>query len=354
MTNKIKISSIKPNPDNPRIVKDDKFYKLVDSIKQFGEKMFPLRPIVVDENNIILGGNMRYKALKHLKYRTIPDTWIKQTTNLTDDEKKEFIIKDNVGFGLWDWELLSSDYDLSKIEHWGVDIEIPDLFADKKETTEETTEEERKIWIPDCIFPSNNKYDVPTLLIERQARMLINPVKPYGTEKRSKQGVGTYHFYVDDYRFNKIWDDPSNLIKSGMLAMVEPNLSLYNSTPISYGLHLIFKKRWIARFLQNYNIDVFVDLNVNPKFYDYNLLGVPDGWNSFATRGYSDNIDALKKEIEIAQKVSGEDEPYMIVYGGGKKAKELSAKYNLIYIESKFSETWLKQAEERETVTSAE
>jgi len=122
MTNKIKISSIKPNPDNPRIVKDDKFYKLVESIKQFGEKMFPLRPIVVDENNIILGGNMRYKALKHLKYRTIPETWIKQTTNLTDDEKKEFIIKDNVGFGLWDWDLLSSDWDSDLLDSWAVDI----------------------------------------------------------------------------------------------------------------------------------------------------------------------------------------------------------------------------------------
>ncbi len=346
---KIKLSSIKPNPDNPRIVKDDKFYKLVESIKQFGDKMFPLRPIVVDENRIILGGNMRHKALKHLKYKEVPNTWIKQADELTEDEKKEFIIKDNVGFGAWDWDVLSNEWDANLLDSWGLDIEIPELFADKPTEQEEQNEkEEKNIWIPDCIFPSNNKYDVPSLLRDKQATMLVNPVKPYGAEKRSKQGVGTYHFYVDDYRFYKIWDDPSNLIESGISAIVEPNLSLYNSTPISYGLHLIFKKRWIARFLQSYNIEVFVDLNVNPKFYKYNLLGVPNGWNAFSTRGYADNIEALKTEIEIAQKVSGKREPYMIIYGGGKKAKELSAKHNLTYIESKFSKTWLKQAEEQE------
>jgi len=145
MTNKIKISSIKPNPDNPRIVKDDKFYKLVESIKQFGEKMFPLRPIVVDENNIILGGNMRYKALKHLKYKTIPDTWIKQTTNLTDDEKKEFIIKDNVGFGLWDWELLSSDWDADLLDSWGMDI--PEFEFQEIEAQEDNYEEPEQIQV---------------------------------------------------------------------------------------------------------------------------------------------------------------------------------------------------------------
>ena len=118
----IKLSTIKPNPTNPRLVKDDKFLKLVESIKQFGEKMMPLRPMVVDENNILLGGNMRYKALKELKYKEVPESWIKQANDLTEEEKKEFIIKDNVGFGIWDWEVLANEWDSEELESWGLDI----------------------------------------------------------------------------------------------------------------------------------------------------------------------------------------------------------------------------------------
>ena len=134
MPNKIKLSSIKPNPNNPRIVKDDKFYKLVESIKQFGDKMFPLRPIVVDEKNIILGGNMRYKALKHLKYKDVPNDWIKKADELTEDEKKEFIIKDNVGFGAWDWDILFNEWDVNLLDSWGLDI--PDFEAEEIEAQE--------------------------------------------------------------------------------------------------------------------------------------------------------------------------------------------------------------------------
>tara|TARA_R110002110_G_scaffold189106_1_gene397214 strand:+ start:11289 stop:12458 length:1170 start_codon:yes stop_codon:yes gene_type:complete len=129
----IKITKIKPNKDNPRLVKDDKFFKLVESIKSFGDKMMPLRPIVVDENNIILGGNMRFKALKELGYKEIDESWIKQANDLSDDQKREFIIKDNVGFGIWDWEILQDDWDLSKLEDWGMDIPEFEIEFEAKE-----------------------------------------------------------------------------------------------------------------------------------------------------------------------------------------------------------------------------
>lgn len=119
---KVKLSTLKPNPDNPRLIKDDKFYKLVESIKTFGEKMMPLRPIVIDENQIILGGNMRFKALKELGYKEIPTDWIKQANDLSDDQKKEFIIKDNVGFGDWDFEALGNDWDGEMLEQWGLEM----------------------------------------------------------------------------------------------------------------------------------------------------------------------------------------------------------------------------------------
>ena len=89
---KVKISEIKPNPNNPRIIKDENFKKLVKSIQDFPE-MLELRPIVVDDNMVVLGGNMRLKALKELKITEVP---IIKANELTEEQKKEFIIKDNV------------------------------------------------------------------------------------------------------------------------------------------------------------------------------------------------------------------------------------------------------------------
>jgi DNA modification methylase len=139
----MKITDIKPNPNNPRIIKDDKFNKLVQSIKEF-PKMMELRPIVIDKNSIILGGNMRYKAIKQLGMKEIPDTWVKRADELTDDEVRRFIIADNVGFGEHDWEMLANEWDMTELTDWGLDI--PD-FKD----TEQLEAEEDDYEIPDEI-----------------------------------------------------------------------------------------------------------------------------------------------------------------------------------------------------------
>lgn len=117
----MKISEIKINPNNPRIIKDDKFKTLVNSIRDF-PKMMKLRPIVIDNDNIVLGGNMRLKALQELKYKEIPDEWVKRADELTVEEKKRFIIADNVGFGEWDFELLANEWDEKDLSEWGVDL----------------------------------------------------------------------------------------------------------------------------------------------------------------------------------------------------------------------------------------
>lgn len=109
---------IKPNPSNPRVIKDDKFKKLVQSLKDFPE-MATVRPVVIDETNTILGGNMRYKAMIAAGWEDIPVTQVK---GWTEDQKREFIIKDNVSGGEWDWDLLANDYDLPTLEQWGVDL----------------------------------------------------------------------------------------------------------------------------------------------------------------------------------------------------------------------------------------
>lgn len=122
----MKLKDIKPNPNNPRLVKDDRFKKLVASIEQFPE-MMELRPMVIDENNVILGGNMRYKALKELKRTEMPDSWVKLADELTDDQKRQFIIKDNVGFGEHDWDILANEWDSELLNEWG--IVTPDEWA---------------------------------------------------------------------------------------------------------------------------------------------------------------------------------------------------------------------------------
>lgn len=116
---KIKLSAIKPNPDNPRTISTHKLKKLMDSISEF-QAMLYLRPIVVDENNIILGGNQRYLALKALKYKEIPDEWILKAENLSEQDKRRFIIADNVNFGDWDFEILELKFAHYELENWGV------------------------------------------------------------------------------------------------------------------------------------------------------------------------------------------------------------------------------------------
>jgi disulfide oxidoreductase YuzD len=115
---KVKIGEVKNNPSNPRLIKDDKFRKLVKSIQEFPQ-MLELRPIVVDENNIVLGGNMRLKACKEAGLK---DVFIVKAENLTEEQKQEFIVKDNVGFGEWDWDMLANEWDVDKLDEWGLSI----------------------------------------------------------------------------------------------------------------------------------------------------------------------------------------------------------------------------------------
>lgn len=119
----VKISEVKKNPNNPRTIKDDKYVKLVQSIRDFPQ-MLRLRPIVVNDDMIVLGGNMRLKACKEAGLKVVP---IIKASDLTEDQQREFIIKDNVGFGEWDWEMLANEWDNAKLADWGMDL--PDMSA---------------------------------------------------------------------------------------------------------------------------------------------------------------------------------------------------------------------------------
>ena len=126
---KVKLSEIKSNPNNPRIIKDDKFKKLVKSIKEF-PKMLEIRPIVVNQDMIVLGGNMRLKASKEAGLKEV---FIVKADDLTEDEQKQFIIKDNVGFGDWDWDMLANMWEADLLEQWGLDVPIESEIDDSEE-----------------------------------------------------------------------------------------------------------------------------------------------------------------------------------------------------------------------------
>ena len=121
----MKLSELKANPNNPRLIKDDKFKKLVQSIQDFPE-MMEKRPIVVvtdiDGKMYPLGGNMRLKALQELKYKEIPDSWVVSADDWTEEKRREFVIKDNVGFGEWEWDILANEWDVEQLEDWGLDL----------------------------------------------------------------------------------------------------------------------------------------------------------------------------------------------------------------------------------------
>ena len=117
----MKLTEIKSNPNNPRVIKDHKFEKLKKSISEF-PKMMELRPMVINEDNIVLGGNMRLKALKDLGYKEVPEEWVKRASDLTDEETRRFIIADNVGFGEHDWDMLANDWDSVELDEWGLDV----------------------------------------------------------------------------------------------------------------------------------------------------------------------------------------------------------------------------------------
>jgi len=132
----VNIKDVKPNPKNPRVIKDDKFKKLVKSINEFPD-MLNKRPLVcftdIDGKFVVLGGNMRLKACKEIGLKEIPiilaDEW-------NEEQKHEFLIKDNVGFGEWDWDSLANEWDVEKLEDWGLDLPI-DLSVKEELEAEE-------------------------------------------------------------------------------------------------------------------------------------------------------------------------------------------------------------------------
>ena len=145
----INIQEVKPNENNPRFIKDYKFKKLVKSIKEFPQ-MLKLRPIVVNSDMVVLGGNMRLKACKEAGLKEV---YILKADDLTEKQQREFIVKDNVGFGEWDWDVLGNEWNTQQLEDWGMDVLLSD--DDIEEMNNPNNEETENVFATELDKNSN-------------------------------------------------------------------------------------------------------------------------------------------------------------------------------------------------------
>jgi DNA modification methylase len=215
----VKISEVKPNPKNPRIIKDGKFQKLVKSIQEFPD-MLNKRPLIVftdvDDKYVVLGGNMRLKACKEIGLKEIPiivaDEW-------TEEQKNEFLIKDNVGFGEWDWDSLANEWDAEKLDDWGLDLPVDLSVQEELEAEEDNYEIPNEIntdiVIGDLfeigehrlLCGDSTDVDIVLKLIGENKKLSIYTDPPYGINEkgdRSQRGGLTQGNNLPDFKDDSI------------------------------------------------------------------------------------------------------------------------------------------------------
>lgn len=192
MWKKVKISEVKLNPNNPRIIKDDKFAKLVRSIQELPE-MLEIRPIVVNADMVILGGNMRLKACKEAGLKEVP---IIVADNLTEEQQREFLIKDNVSGGEWDFEMLANEWDVEQLEDWGLDVPaVKDL----------NEQDLFDIEIP-FYTPSETQPEINELANLDKTKSLIEKINLLEVDNELKEILKIRASFFTDFNFQKIAD----------------------------------------------------------------------------------------------------------------------------------------------------
>lgn len=225
---------------------------------------------------------------------------------------------------------LNLDWDADVLAEIASEVDLSGLFDsslfDEPEIEQAETPEEIPLTrydVPDALFPTDNEYGIPTLKLELQSTMLEAPLIMWGATTRKTRMRGTWAFYVDDYRFEALWADPSPVVNSGCVAVIEPNYTMGPIMPKAVALWHVYRKRWLARFWQEFGIKILVDMNVpEPHLTGENMLGVPQGWRAYATHGVSGDIGSTEHEYEVACERAGTKDILFVVYGGGKAAQE--------------------------------
>lgn len=185
MIEKVKIDLVKLNPNNPRIIQDDKFKKLVKSIQEFPE-MLDIRPIVVDNDMVVLGGNMRLKA--SIK-AGLEEVSIIKVDSLTEEQKKEFIVKDNASFGDWDWEILQAEWDMDLLSDWGIDV-VEWGNTDMLDVVNKGDENDEWVGMPEFDIPDKK----PRLIVTFETKDEMEEFCKLKTIKPSKKGGTVWNY----------------------------------------------------------------------------------------------------------------------------------------------------------------
>ena len=372
----VPIDSLVPWAGNPRD-NADAIPHVAASIERFG---FGSPIIARKADNEIIGGHTRWAAAKSLGMAKVPVRFL----DLSQSEARALALSDNrlAEISLWDADKLqvalvdlqevgALDLGLAGFDNAELDAafgNFDDSFDDSFAPPQDEAPIERAARsfehsamakagfaplpasaprldrndVPDALWPTDNEWGVPLLDINSQADALDMPVVRWGRFSRITQMRGTWHFYTDDRRFESLWSEPFHIVNSGAVAFIEPNFSTAAAMPRAAALWATFRKRWLARYWQSQGLRCWVDLNVADEHADLNLLGVPKGWRTFATRGYTRFVDTLPDAYATAARYAAPAAPLFMVYGGGKAVKEAC-----------LSQGWLWVPEERDEINGA-
>ena len=332
------------------------------------------RSVLIDKDNRLVGGNKAQKGFKAAGKKKViivdsdADTLVavrRKDVSLDSAEGRKMAYLDNLTTQVnltWDeteLEAVQADVEGFDIADFGFDIEdLPqvtfptgdDVHTNSSNSDNEESDNDEDTnpdddapdspekmslyfrMLGDYIYPSNNEFDIPTLLTDNMPVHLELPITPWGAEARYKKMMSTYHFYVDDYRFEQLFKDPISLLASGCKAIVEPNCSIHDQTPMAHAIWQTYRKRYLCRYLQECGMQIWVDLNVSPHFEEINALGVPEGYNAFCTRGVTGWLNTTERHWEMAKRISGLEKPNMFVYGGGEEIEEWCKAHDLVYV----------------------
>ena len=317
-----KISAIKRNPNNPRILKDDKFAKLTQSIKDFPQ-MLDIRPIVVNDDMIVLGGNMRLKACKEAGLSEVP---VIKVDDLTEEQQREFIIKDNVGFGEWDWDLLANEWDTDLLEDWGLELDFNPEDDDNAgltdeddvpEVTENPVSKVGDIWLLGehrvMCGDSTNGGDVALLMNGEKADICFTS-PPYNAGSLEIRGNKSTEKKYNSFEDNQTSEDYFNFLYKNLVCMMEvSNEVFYNIGLVQNNKNTIFqiitefgdkfkdiiywKKNTVAPHIQKGIVNNLVEFIIcfgdgkrkflNPQFSQGSYWNVIEGSNA-SSNDYSD------------------------------------------------------------------
>ena len=318
------LDSLNLRDDNPRYLTDEQEKRLRGSLHKFGYSQL----IEVNPDGTVLDGHQRTPLMIAMEeFGAGYEVEVRVPSRaLTQEEWREYTaLKHQGAAGSFDFEMLK-DWGVGNLLEWGFEeveleaagfeLELP--IAQSDMNGEDNENESIPIFPGDIIFPTDNKWGVPSLLPNVQAIGVVAPFNRWGSDARIKRMKGTYHFYTDDYRFNGVWRDPEKLALSQCQAVVEPNFSTNDQMPRAVVLWHIYRKRWLARYWQECGIRVFVDLALAPAHRDLALLGVPQGWRAYATYSYTAGYNEGWVEGDWQQAIehAGTEEIVFLVYGG--------------------------------------